>query len=382
MLSTCLQGPVTALTWFVTEECNLACFYCYLKRGTRASTPGVGKACVDYLLLHSGPEAQLHLRFFGGEPLLETGLLLEVSRYARHRCKAAGKEIRLDLVTNGTLLDEETQALLALAGLETIVSVDGLAETMQRNRSLGRRGENFETFQRQIRQAAALGIVRQLRVTIAPDRSNVKADLHFVAGLAAVPLLVTTAANLPWNEEEMKQAYEQVGDFLLEKVRMGAWPSLVETQTLLIAMVRQRNGLDTPPPWPFCLAGDRLLCVDVRGRLIPCHRLVQHSATLGWGTVWDEKPPGVALRQAFCPPSAPKFPLSVCSTCHAQAFCAGSCMAANWQETKQYHHPERRHCLALRAHLNMVERIIEHYDQEQWPVFTHWLQQHVDLNRD
>ncbi|PYV08117.1 MAG: hypothetical protein DMG07_26735 [Acidobacteria bacterium] len=114
--------PLGTLVLNVTNQCNLACAYCYEYGEDRiADAPGGGRTrfmsettareAVEFMLRESGPRA--HLTFFGGETLLNFPVLRATIDYARRRASELGKEVDFSLTTNATLLRQETIEFLA-----------------------------------------------------------------------------------------------------------------------------------------------------------------------------------------------------------------------------------------------------------------------------
>src|SRR5205814_3432771 len=106
----------------VTNQCNLACTYCYEYgedkivdtehgRQSKFMSEETPRHSVELLLAESGRVA--HLTFFGGETLLNFPVLKATIAYARRRAAEAGKEIDFSLTTNATLLRSEIIEFLA-----------------------------------------------------------------------------------------------------------------------------------------------------------------------------------------------------------------------------------------------------------------------------
>lgn len=72
------------------------------------------------------------ISFYGGEPLLETGLIREVIDLARR--EGPRDDYRFIVDTNGTRLDTETVALLVAERIDLQISLDGPAELHDRHR--------------------------------------------------------------------------------------------------------------------------------------------------------------------------------------------------------------------------------------------------------
>lgn len=79
------KGKYTTVTFCVTEDCNLACKYCYMvgKNNKRRMTFETAKKIVDFVLESSldNYEDAVSWDFIGGEPLLEMELIDKISDY-------------------------------------------------------------------------------------------------------------------------------------------------------------------------------------------------------------------------------------------------------------------------------------------------------------
>ena len=104
------SGVVKALCLHIAHTCNLNCSYCFASqgkfRGERAvMSLEVGKQALDFLVANSGSRKNLEVDFFGGEPLLNFGVVKQLVAYARSIGEENGKNFRFTLTTNGMLID-------------------------------------------------------------------------------------------------------------------------------------------------------------------------------------------------------------------------------------------------------------------------------------
>ncbi|MCW5802099.1 MAG: radical SAM protein [Deltaproteobacteria bacterium] len=129
-----------------TRHCNLACAHCYSSSGPREREQ-LPPEVVDALVEDAATEGYNVLSLSGGEPLMYPHLE-RVLRAAR----AAG--LVANVVTNGTLLDDERVALLAELAGTVAVSLDGKPEDHDRMR--GRPGA-FAALEAGVARLAAAG---------------------------------------------------------------------------------------------------------------------------------------------------------------------------------------------------------------------------------
>lgn len=108
------------VVWSTTRTCNLKCVHCYTdssnKKYNNELTTDEGIKLIDDLASFKIPS----LLFSGGEPLMRKDLFKLVE-------KAAAKDIRPVLSTNGTLIDKENAKNIKNAGIVYVgISLDGM----------------------------------------------------------------------------------------------------------------------------------------------------------------------------------------------------------------------------------------------------------------
>ncbi|HYP29263.1 MAG TPA: radical SAM protein [Blastocatellia bacterium] len=351
------KSPVTSLTYYLTEACNLRCTYCYQEKNPKRSSAEVGKAAIDFLVRESGARKSIHLRFFGGEPLLELDLIKELAAYGREQSSMAGKRIRYDMISNGTLLTRETVDLLREMGVEVISSVDGSRSTMQANRPFYNIKKSFDGYDEKLSYASASGVAKVARMTVSPHQSDIVDDIKHILRLGYDSITIALATNVDWKEENISSIYDGMAGFYIDTARGGSILPLQPTNQLLLARHEIENGMYEPPSGGFCSAGKDMLGVTVDGELYPCHRFVQLGTEFRIGDVFT----GIESdkREPFLGVTTATLHHEICRTCHALPYCPGSCMAANLPASGDMLYPEGRHCLDLRAHVNAVDRIYD-----------------------
>ena len=185
--------PVTSLTYYLTEACNLRCTYCYVDKQPKHSSFEVGKATLEFLFRESRRETSLHLRFFGGEPMLEIGLIEKLVEYGRSRAAEIGKTIRFDMISNATLATPEVVLRLQSLGVDVITSVDGSRKTMEENRPFFVVRENFDGFEGKLRHLISTGVGKVARMTISPGQTDIVGNLEHLLALGYESIMMTTA---------------------------------------------------------------------------------------------------------------------------------------------------------------------------------------------
>ncbi|MEI8031874.1 MAG: radical SAM protein [Chlorobiaceae bacterium] len=127
-----LSSSLDCLVLAVTTACNFRCSYClygnnyegYRPHGNRMMAYETTEAALSFFERHSRDSGELHLNFYGGEPLLNFPLIEKsVERFPKI---AAGRKYYYHLTTNGFLLHERRIAeLLVEHDVCLTVSLDG-----------------------------------------------------------------------------------------------------------------------------------------------------------------------------------------------------------------------------------------------------------------
>ena len=125
---------------FTTTDCNARCFYCFEKGQRRFSmTEQTARDTARYILNHAG-ENIIAIRWFGGEPLYNVGVIDSISQILRD----AGASFESTMVSNAYLFDaemvEKARTLWHLRNV--IVTLDGTEEVYNRTKAFIYRGDS------------------------------------------------------------------------------------------------------------------------------------------------------------------------------------------------------------------------------------------------
>ena len=136
-----LNNKVENVTLEVTEKCNLRCKYCiynpshpeFREFGHKNMSWDVAKKAIDFLKEHSKDSENIHIGFYGGEPLMNYSLIKKVVKYANELFSG---NITFAMTTNAILVNEEIADFLMENDIDLIVSLDGPEDLHDSNRVL------------------------------------------------------------------------------------------------------------------------------------------------------------------------------------------------------------------------------------------------------
>ncbi|MCO1601476.1 thioether cross-link-forming SCIFF peptide maturase [Desulfosporosinus nitroreducens] len=335
---------VKAICLHVAHDCNLRCEYCFAGTGAFGGSRTMmdvetGKKGIDFVIESSGHRDHCEVDFFGGEPLLNFGLIKSLVEYGRKAGKAHGKTIKFTLTTNGVLLNDRIQEFLEQEEISVVLSLDGRPEVHDRMRPYADGRGSYAKVTPLIKQFAAKrpesspyaqGTYYYVRGTYTHFNLDFDRDVLHMADLGIKQISVEPVVASP------KDAYAfQEGD--LEKIH-EAYDRLGEELLLRRAQDRDFNffhfniALDQGPCMikrlSGCGAGHEYVAISPEGDLYPCHQFVGQEA-YKLGSLYDENPHQLKDEVVKSFRSAHVYSKPLCRECWARFACSGGCHAAN-----------------------------------------------------
>ena len=163
------------LAILLTLDCNFACDYCCENRiHTRMNTETASKI-LEFIgdKLQKNTKKDLHILWFGGEPLLEIPTLFALTDEIKKICSKLGRKCHFFMTSNGYFLKNLCQYDVSKLELKELkVTLDGLEETHNKRRPLSH--NNGGTFQ-EIISGIKIAINKiKIKIRINIDQDNIK----------------------------------------------------------------------------------------------------------------------------------------------------------------------------------------------------------------
>lgn len=109
-----------------TEQCSFRCTYCYEDFSIGRMRPQTVEGIKNLLIRSTSRLKTLRIIWFGGEPLLATDIVVELSRFFTYIAQQHGIAYRANMTTNGYRLDASKASELADLGITGYqISLDG-----------------------------------------------------------------------------------------------------------------------------------------------------------------------------------------------------------------------------------------------------------------
>ncbi len=334
------SGVVKALCLHVAHTCNLNCSYCFASQGKYHGDRAimsyeVGKQALDFLVANSGTRRNLEVDFFGGEPLMNWEVVKQLVEYARSIEKAAGKNFRFTLTTNGVLLDDEVNAYLNKEMSNVVLSLDGRKEIHDRFRVDYAGNGSFDKivpkFQKLVASREGTDKTYYMRGTFTHANPDFMKDIRTMLDLGFTELSMEPvvcaegdpAALTDEDIEIVMQQYEEMADLLIERYKEG------RPFTFYHYMIDLTGGPCVYKRISGCGSGTEYMAVTPWGDLYPCHQFVGEEA-YKLSDIWN----GVTNKETqeeFA--SCNVYARPECVDCWARLYCSGGCAANAYHAT-------------------------------------------------
>ncbi|MBV9689030.1 MAG: radical SAM protein [Ktedonobacteraceae bacterium] len=126
-----------------TEQCNFRCTYCYESFLREAMPAGIRNGIRRFVARQQNLQ-QLTISWFGGEPLLASDVVIELSQFFHQFCADHGIQLRVGATTNAFFLTPEiADQIIPLGVREFQVTIDGVQEEHDKRRVLQHGGGTF-----------------------------------------------------------------------------------------------------------------------------------------------------------------------------------------------------------------------------------------------
>lgn len=224
-----------AFTIMPAMECNFDCVYCYeTKKGPFMDEKTALKIAQTVAGTASGKK-NVHVSWFGGEPLLKFDTIKFVNEYVKSSCEREKTRFTSSVSTNGYLLDGEKAGQFDELGITGIqITMDGTPDYHNKYRPLKGGGPTFDKIHSNVKNllGATERVTVNLRVNVGPDNyGSVSSLMDMLGDLPKERISIyfrwifgsDKAADFYSKVREFqgKRPYEKLSGFYFEAVEKG-----------------------------------------------------------------------------------------------------------------------------------------------------------------
>lgn len=347
-----------SITINVTQVCNLHCTYCAAGGDGTFGDP-VKKISVEktipqllFLLKRVPDGGHFQVTFLGGEPLLYPEGIQILAETVQNESQKRNIKNEFIVVTNGTLINEKTLAVLKNLKAHLTISIDGPASVNDALRpSKGGQAVTqkvIEGIQKLVAAKSQLGKIG-LSGVFGKTNLNIQQAFEFYRSFDVdwFDFTYDHLETLPeisqaFTEKVLmvaEQAFAHGGESALRKIKFF---------DSLFSRLDQQEKLEN-----YCGAGKSYFVMDARNNLYTCPWLVGESKEIvGTGqALWEAK---------LDPYKAPLVEKNGCQNCWARFLCGGGCMYIHRNKTGSKHQVDENFCERTRTLMAMG---IVYYEQ-------------------
>ncbi len=345
-----------ALCLHLAHDCNLRCVYCFAGQGfyggdSELMSFEVGKAALDFVIERSEGRKKLDIDFFGGEPLLNFGVLKQLVEYGYERGQKEGKELLFTVTTNAVLLNPDVEKYLRDNRICAVLSLDGVPEVHNKTRIFPNGEGSYDIVAGNISRyiQTAPDDNYYIRGTFTHNNPNFTKDALHMADLGAKNISLEPVVGKPdekyaLREEDLPyvcEEYENLARALLKRALNG------EPVNFFHFNIDLNGGPCLPRRLYGCGAGYEYLAVAPNGDIYPCHQFVgQEDLRLG-SVLGDFKTNSFVDNLSKCY----VYNREECDSCWAKFYCSGGCHANAYNLNNDVFKPYEPACVLMRKRL-------------------------------
>lgn len=350
---TTVYSKPQAVTMLLTNDCNLACSYCFESNKGKDYMPK--EMALDILKATYNvvdPMAGIFtLNMFGGEPLMNWETFKAVCDYVLEN----NLKIRITATTNLTLLTDEMIDYIDELSIPILVSVDGIKEVHDKHRC-----NSFDKVIENMKKLIDrdLGYLIEARMTVAPDTAKYMYEsVKMLVDLGINNIANVPASDLDWDTQSIqdyKDNYEKILDMYIDILN-----DETNKRNISLYKVDQALNLALEPikeDTSMCNIGNpRWVIVDWKGDIWPCPDYpTTDNVDLIAGKIGNFYT-GVDETKVDPKPMVATYELERCKGCEAISICKSGCPYENYTKNGKFNEPTIGYCTLQKAFVEIIK---------------------------
>ena len=350
---TTVYSKPQAVTMLLTNDCNLACSYCFESNKGKDYMPK--EMALDILKATYNPVDPMAgiftLNMFGGEPLMNWDTFKAVCDYVLEN----NLKIRITATTNLTLLTDEMIDYIDELSIPILVSVDGIKEVHDKHRC-----NSFDKVIENMKKLIDrdLGYLIEARMTVAPDTAKYMYEsVKMLVDLGINNIANVPASDLDWDAQSIqdyKDNYEKILDMYIDILN-----DETNKRNISLYKVDQALNLALEPikeDTSMCNIGNpRWVIVDWKGDIWPCPDYpTTDNVDLIAGKIGNFYT-GVDETKVDPKPMVATYELERCKGCEAISICKSGCPYENYTKNGKFNEPTIGYCTLQKAFVEIIK---------------------------
>jgi len=364
-------------TLCITQRCNLACAYCYVRKTPATMGLDTAERIVEFMFRDAPASRDIEIGLFGGEPLLEFGLIRSITeRITRHPAYSR-ERVALTITTNGTIFSEDIAAFLRKYDFKLCISCDGPPHIHDLfRRTIDGQGSGARVEDTLRRAKAGLPKVLVNAVYHPQTFRYLPETVEYFSELGLRQIYLNPDYSAAWTEseaDELAEVYRTLGERYVRWYLSGDphFISVIDSKITVLV----RGGYH---PLERCQMGKGEMAFTPDGGIYPCERLIGDGVDTGHriGHVNE----GVDLSRLSCRLAPGHDVNPECLECGVRDCCMHWCACSNVFMTGYYNRVGAILCASEKAGIRTACDVFETLERQLGPVFLHHLSGSPQLN--
>ena len=353
-----VNSPIKSMCINIAHDCQLRCKYCFASHGNFGGNAKLmdfetSKNAIDFLIRNSGKRVNLEVDFFGGEPLMNFGVVKQTVNYARKCEKIFNKKFRFTITTNGLALDDENIDFINSEMSNVVLSLDGrkdINDFMRITKSgIGCFDIIVQKFQKLVKKRGNKEYF--VRGTFTKNNLDFSKDVLCLFNLGFNKISLEPAVlkdDIEFSLEKVDRKkilkeYENLADLVLKLSEIDknfVFFHFMHDFGKMPCIVKTVKG---------CGCGNEYVSVTPEGDIYPCHQFVGiDSFKMGNVNTNDFN---YEMKKKFSVPNLCSS--DKCKNCWVKFFCGGGCSANNWSFNNKKNEPHELSCELMKKRIEL-----------------------------
>ena len=202
-------------TLSITQRCNLACSYCYINKKKSTMPFALAIEIGHFIYAHTPSHEKADIGFFGGEPLLEFGLLKQITDKIQSHPAFKPDKVVLSVVSNGTIFSPQIAQFLQEKKISFCISCDGPAALQDAYRRFRNGKGTSVRVEHHIKQALEFFPLLPINAVYSPENVQYLPEtVKYLASLGVKNIYLNPNIGARWTKREadlLPQVYADIG---------------------------------------------------------------------------------------------------------------------------------------------------------------------------
>ncbi|MEL7567446.1 MAG: radical SAM protein [Dehalobacterium sp.] len=258
-------------TFHLTNNCNMACTYCYVDKHNVVLMER--ETAVKAVNLAADEKKSVGIIFFGGEPLMHKNLIYETVEYCKWMEKRHNCRFHYKVTTNGLLLDEAFMEFSLKYNIFIALSHDGIREAHDKHRVDNEGKGTFEKLTAKMELLLSKRPYAPVLMVVSPDTVDFYAkSVQYLYQRGFGYLICSLNYAAAWTDRDMKKLekqYKELAAFYLEMTLAENKFYLSPFEVKISSHINGKTYLKER-----CELGKKQISVGPDGTLYPCVQFV------------------------------------------------------------------------------------------------------------